>query len=430
MYNKKRQFGVGFDVDFTTFAPKLMLEQQTIKEGEKKKSDTLFTKQFWQLSIAVFLFFASFNMIIPELPNFLTELGGENYKGWIIAMFTLAAGISRPFSGKLADSVGRVPVMLVGIFMTALCGLLYPFLTTIAFFLGLRFLHGFSTGFAPTGSMAYVGDVAPSHRRGEAIGLVSMFGTVGMAIGPVLGSFIASNLSLNWMFYISSLFGVVSLLIVRPLTESLSTAQGISAAAIKNSFKVTKDDFYEPRVLRPAALLLLSSVAFGAILTVIPDFSLYVGLDEAEKGLFFAVFTLSSIITRVLSGKLSDKVGRVKTLRMGFALLVIALMVLATSKEPIQFFIAAFLFGIALGNNSPTTMAWTIDLSEDKYRGRAIATVFIALEAGIGGGALLSAWLYDNNPENFLVAFTGCAVLGLLGFGLLFKKMKAAPHEI
>lgn len=391
------------------------------------KKETLFTKQFWQLSISVFLFFVSFNMIVPELPNFITKLGGKDYKGWIITMFTIAAGLSRPFSGKLSDSIGRVPVMLVGIFVTAFCGLLYPFATSVALFLGLRFLHGFSTGFAPTGSMAYIGDVAPSHRRGEAIGLVSMFGTVGMAVAPVLGSIIATYISLDAMFYMASAFGVISLIIVRPLTESLSTAQKATASVIKKSLKITKDDFYEPRVLRPATLLMLASVPFGAVIILIPDFSLFVGLEESQKGIFFAVFTASSIITRVLSGKLSDRIGRVKTLRMGFATLVIALILLAFSTEPIQFFISGFLFGIALGNNSPTMMAWTIDLSNDKFRGRAIATAFIALEIGIGSGSLIGSWLYGNNSANFLIAFIGCAALAMLGLIILFTKMKPLP---
>lgn len=396
---------------------------------EYTKKETLFTKQFWQLSISVFLFFVSFNMIVPELPRFITQLGGEDYKGWIIAAFTLAAGISRPFSGKLADSIGRVPVMVVGIFVTATCGLLYPFATSVALFLTLRFFHGFSTGFAPTGSMAYIGDVAPSHRRGEAIGLVSMFGTVGMAVAPVLGSIIATNISLDAMFYMASAFGIVSLVIVWPLTESLSTAQKVSVKVLKKSVSITKADFYEPRVLRPATLLMIASVPFGAVIILIPDFSLFVGLDEAYKGVFFAVFTGSSIITRVLSGKLSDKIGRVKTLRMGFATLIVALVLLAFSVEPILFFISGFLFGIALGNNSPTMMAWTIDLGNDRFRGRAIATAFIALEVGIGGGALIGSTLYGNNSDNFLIAFLGCAALALVGLIILFTKMKQPPHE-
>jgi hypothetical protein len=47
--------------------------------------------------------------------------GGE-YKGLIVGLFTVTAGISRPFSGKLTDSVGRVPVMAIGSLVCVACG--------------------------------------------------------------------------------------------------------------------------------------------------------------------------------------------------------------------------------------------------------------------------------------------------------------------
>lgn len=81
----------------------------------KPTADTpYFTFQFALLCVSNFLFGTSFNMMIPELPGYLTLLGGAEYKGLIIALFTLMAGISRPFSGKLTDTVGRVPVMIFG----------------------------------------------------------------------------------------------------------------------------------------------------------------------------------------------------------------------------------------------------------------------------------------------------------------------------
>jgi MFS family permease len=83
--------------------------------------------QFWLLCLSTFLFFASFNMIIPELPSYLTSLGGGEYKGFIIALFTLTAGLSRPFSGKLADKIGRLKVMIFGAIVSGICGMLYSF---------------------------------------------------------------------------------------------------------------------------------------------------------------------------------------------------------------------------------------------------------------------------------------------------------------
>src|SRR5215217_2520312 len=108
--------------------------------------ESKYTLKFWLLCTSSFLFSSSFNMLIPELPAYLSSLGGAGYKGYIIGLFTITAGLSRPFSGRLTDTIGRVPVMAVGSLVCVLCGLLYPMLTTVAGFLLLRLFHGFSTG--------------------------------------------------------------------------------------------------------------------------------------------------------------------------------------------------------------------------------------------------------------------------------------------
>ena len=101
----------------------------------QQQSASIYTLQFGLVCLSSFLFSASFNMLIPELPAYLTGLGGAEYKGLIIALFTLTAAISRPFSGKLTDTIGRVPVMAVGSLVCFVCGFLYPILTSISGFL-------------------------------------------------------------------------------------------------------------------------------------------------------------------------------------------------------------------------------------------------------------------------------------------------------
>lgn len=133
--------------------------------------DPIFNLPFGLLCLSSLLFSASFNMLIPDLPAYLSKLGGAEYKGLIIALFTLTAGISRPFSGKLTDTIGRVPIMAVGSIVCFLCGFLYPILTSVSGFLFLRLIHGFSTGFKPTATSAYVSDIVPKERWGEALGI-------------------------------------------------------------------------------------------------------------------------------------------------------------------------------------------------------------------------------------------------------------------
>ena len=363
------------------------------------------------MCLSSFLFFLSFNLLLPELPDHLTRLGGGEYKGFIIALFTLTAGLSRPFSGKLADTVGRIPVMVFGSLVCFGCGFVYPWALTVTGFLGLRLLHGFSTGFKPTGTAAFIADIVPVARRGEAMGLLGVTGSLGMAAGPAFGSWVATHFSLNAMFYCSSGAALLSLLVQGTLTETLPVAQ--RQRFRWGLLKMSWGEVLEPRVLPAALVTLLCLFPFGAVLTVVPDQSRLLHLSGEYKGLFYSCFTGASLGVRLLAGKSSDRYGRVPVLRWSTAALALGLALLVWSPSIPGFLAGAVVFGLGTGLNSPTLYAWTIDLSQPAFRGRAVATMYIALEAGIGLGALAAGWIFSNRAER-LPYVHGLSLLGVL----------------
>jgi MFS family permease len=189
---------------------------------------SFYTTRFWLLCWSNFLFSASFQMLLPELPDHLSRMGGQAYIGYILALFTFTAGISRPFSGKLSDSIGRVPVMIFGSLACMLCSALYPFIPFVQGFLLLRLFHGLSTGTKPTATAAYIADIVPLDRRGEAAGMLGVFTAIGMSIGPAIGPFLAKSFGTNWMFGASSLLALLSILILLNLEETLLVKQKFS----------------------------------------------------------------------------------------------------------------------------------------------------------------------------------------------------------
>ncbi|MCE7067995.1 MFS transporter [Dyadobacter sp. CY326] len=387
-------------------------------------SPSIFTTQFWLLGLSSFLFSSSFNMLIPELPGYLTQMGGADYKGAIIGLFTLTAGLSRPFSGRLTDRIGRVPVMAFGSIVCFVCGFLYPLFTTVMPFLLLRLVHGFSTGFKPTGTSAYVADIVPPNRRGEAMGVHGMCMGVGSAFGPAVGSMISEAFSLNALFYTSSLFAFLSIAILLNMKETLVKKERLSLDA----FKITRRDIFEPDVFSPALVTFLCYFSYGAVATVTPDFSEYLGLHN--RGYYFMFFTIFSILVRLFAGKISDRHGRIPVTIAGCLLLIIALVITGYANSAILFFTGAAFFGVSMGILSPVLSAWTVDLSHDDNRGRSIATMFISLEAGIGLGAFLSAELFANQRGNLPLVFycmAGFALAALIYSVLIyqFKKRRA-----
>ncbi|MDQ2769907.1 MAG: MFS transporter [Bacteroidota bacterium] len=385
---------------------------------------------FWLMCLSSFLFFLSFNLLLPELPDHLTRLGGGEYKGFIIALFTLTAGLSRPFSGKLADTVGRIPVMVFGSLVCFVCGFVYPWALTVTGFLGLRLLHGFSTGFKPTGTAAFIADIVPVARRGEAMGLLGVTGSLGMAAGPALGSWLATHFSLNVMFYVSSGAALLSLLVQGTLTETLAPAQ--RRPFRWSLLKLDWSEVLEPRVLPAAVVTLLCLFPFGAVLTVIPDQSRLLGLTGSSKGWFYLCYTVASLAIRLVAGKSSDKHGRVRVLRWSTAVLAVGLALLVLTPSVPVFLLGAVVFGLGTGLNSPTLYAWTIDLSDETRRGRAVATMYIALEAGIGLGALAAGWIFANHAPRlpYVHGLSLLAVLAALVYLARVPLDTPASHKV
>lgn len=380
--------------------------------------------QFWLLCLSSFLFFGGFNMIIPELPSYLSNLGGAEYKGLIISLFTLTAGLSRPFSGRLADTIGRIPVMVIGAVFSFACTILYPLVGGVAGFLLLRLFHGFSTGFKPTGTSAYIADVVPDDRRGEAMGILGFCSSLGTALGPTLGGFI-SMYSTNLMFYTSSAFSILSVIILFKMKETLENRQPFRPHLLK----IPPKEVVEPRVLKPSLIIMLAVFSFGIVLTITPDLSEHIQIDN--KGLFFLYFTLASLTVRFIAGKASDKFGRIPVLVISTFTLTIALILFGWVNSKLDLVIAAILFGLGVGMTVPALFAWTIDLSHPQHRGRAMATMYISLEIGIGAGAFISAWIYDNNPLNFGLsywsgAFTSFAAFLAASYFAIREKYKKA----
>ncbi len=368
-----------------------------------------YSKNFWMLCLSMFLFLTSFNLILPELNQFITDLGGADKKGLIFVFFAISALISRPFSGKLSDTIGRKKVMYMGVIVSVLVCLLYPFSHTVFFFLMLRLLHGVGAGFTPTGATALITDILPADRRGRGMGIWGTFISLGIGAGQSLGSPITNVFGLNSLFVAASLIAVISGVLLFFVRETLPEED-----THKFSWKLLKlgiNDIVEPSVWPCALVMFLSAVTSGIIFTVTPDMSNYLGISN--KGWFFLFYTISTIAVRLFSGGLSDVIGRRKTLVIGMLLLITSIVLLSTAKTVEWYTVSAIVFGFATGISSPTIFSWTADLSHPQRRGIGSGTMFIALESGFAVGGLSTMFTYNSTWSSIPLAFSFGGVLAV-----------------
>ncbi|GAA4300134.1 MFS transporter [Compostibacter hankyongensis] len=379
--------------------------------------------QFFLLCCSHFLFACSFNMPIPELPDYLIALGGRDYLGLIIALFTLMAGLSRPFSGKLADTVGRIPVMIYGSAVCVVCSLLYPVLTTVGGFLFLRFLHGFSTGFKPTGASAYVADIAPPEQRARAMGTLGLSSSLGFSAGPAAGSYLTDLYGITVMFYLSAFLALVSVIILAGMRETLTQRQPFRWSLLR----VSRQEIIEPKVIPPSVVTLLLYAGYGAVLTLVPALSRHAGVEN--KGLFFTFYTISAVGIRLLAGHAADRYGRVPVLKVAGILMGISMYMILSADTRWALLSAALLYGLSMGLFTPAAAAWAVDLSHPHHRGRALATLFIAMEISIGAGALLSGWCYARLPQTG-ITLTFAIMSGLAFLAFVYLQWGRTPDPL
>ena len=210
------------------------------------------------------------------------------------------------------------------------------------------------------------------------------------------------------MFYVSSSLAILSVLILFRMKETLENKQPFSMKLLK----IGKKDVFESSVLPAAITMALGIYGFGVILTIIPDYVREFNIEN--KSIFLAYMTLASIMTRFFAGKASDTYGRIPILKIGFLFMVFSMIAIGLAGTSTELYIYAFILGIGVGMVSPTIFAWAIDLCPEGSRGRGMATLYIALEIGIGSGALISSFIYHNDANLFKFAFWSASFLSFL----------------
>lgn len=376
---------------------------------------------FWRMCAGALLFFLSFNMVLPELPEHLRRIGGGQYLGWIIASFSMAALLARPLSGWVTDHLGRKWSMLGGSAFCVVAGLLYPLTMVVWMFFLVRIVHGFSTGFAPTGFTAFTSDVVPNEKRGEALGWQGIFSNIGASAGYALGAAIVAYIGVDGMFFTSSIMAIAAIWLFSGLPETKLP---------KSSHPKGKQAIFSKKWLPPAFIMFSVCAPLGAVLTIMPDYTLSLGF--VNKGLFLSVYIGFSLLVRLFSGRLSDRIGRPISSAIGSICQLIAFSLLILYPDTTFFFISAGFYGLGQGFNAPALFAWAGDLSHSHNRGRAMGMLFIAIELGIILGSFASGYFLNLQPNHysgiFIMNFVFAAIALVLS--IYYHKKNGAPSPV
>ena len=373
--------------------------------------ERLWTKQFIQMTVGMLLLFTGFYLLLPTLPLFIKQLGGnESQVGLAAGIFTISAVIFRPIVGGLLDRFGRRPFIIWGMLFFAFSMYLYDWVGGILILMALRVLHGVSWAFSTTAVGTAITDIIPSDRRGEGMGWYGIAMTLAMAIGPMLGIWLIQNESYHVLFLFATSLSVAALLLlflVKIPFQPKTTSRRI--------------EFIEKSVLPVTVAIFFVAVAYGGITTFLPLFAVSI---KVNPGTFFLVYAVALTLIRPIAGKLSDQYGEATVIVPALVITIFALLVLSLSSGLFGVIISAVLYGTGFGAAQPALQAATLQIANPDRKGVANASFMTAFDLGIGLGSIVLGWV--SQYTGYEVLFTVSAVsvaLSLLIFIVFVRRL-------
>ena len=152
----------------------------------REAREPLFTPAFILLGVADLVYFTAVGVSIHSLPLFVTGPVGSDEAGAGLAFgaFALMALLLRPFAGRLADQIGRRPLLVAGALVGAAGLALMPLAETLALVVAFRLLQGVGEAAFFVAGFAMLADLAPRARTGEALSYNSVSSPATMASPP------------------------------------------------------------------------------------------------------------------------------------------------------------------------------------------------------------------------------------------------------
>jgi len=353
----------------------------------------------------------------PVLPLFAQHLGASKADiGFIAAASTIIGIVTNLPAGALSDVWGRKRVILVAALVFASAPFLYFFVTTPWQLVVVRVYHGLATAIFGPVALAYVADLF-QQRRGENMAWYSSATMVGRFLSPTVGGLVLSLATLPaivalflplglpqprlpyLLVYLGcGLSGLVALFLALRLPDlgggaAVRRSGGENPASIPAEAKRRPRPYLERRILLTSGTEAAQYLAYGALETFLPLYALAVGRAEWEIGLIFGLQTVTTLLTKPLMGRLSDRLGRRALIALGLLVSAAALAAVPWTASMLPLAVLAMLFGLGVAVVTSSTAAFVADLAHGTAHGAALGTLGTIMDVGHASGPIVAGLL-------------------------------------
>ena len=320
--------------------------------------------------LVVLIDLLGFGIVIPLLPVYSKAYGAsETVMGLLFATFSAMQFVFAPMWGRLSDKIGRRPVLVGGLFGTALSYMLFAFAGSLPMLFVSRALAGFFAANIST-AMAYVADVTTPENRAKGMGMIGAAFGIGFTLGPLMGGELSaiSPAAPGWA---AAGFSLLAALYAWSQLVEPPRAQRGSRVFSLDQVRASIADSRIGMLYIMSFLFIVSFASFEAMFTAyglqrFPEvFGLQVAIETATYDQIIAAapttgryLAFIGIVSAVIQGgfirRLVPKYGETKLAIVGPLFLAAGFVVVALASEWWMVIVGCLLMPIGFGLNNPS----------------------------------------------------------------------------
>ena len=364
-----------------------------------------------------------------------------------IISFGVVKALTNMVTGGLSDRIGRKQLLVAGWLVGLPVPLLIIFAPSWGWIVAANVLLGVNQGLCWSTTVIMKIDLVGPRQRGLAMGLNEFSGYVAVSLSALATGYIASAYALRPVpFVLGIAFALLGLLLsvgfVRETHEHARAEADQHAAdeanpASKPSFReVFALTTWGDRALFSASQAgLINNLNDGMVWGILPLFLAGAGLGVERIGVVAAAYPAVWGLGQLVTGALSDRLGRKWMIVAGLWLQAIGILMVILVGRFALWVTAATLMGLGTALVYPTLLAAISDVAHPTWRASSVGVYRLWRDSGYAVGALLSGILADALGLNWaigviagLTALSG-AVVAIMMYETLDRGATAGSAE-
>jgi predicted MFS family arabinose efflux permease len=299
----------------------------------------------------------------PMVSLFAEQLGASMLEiGILTACYSLTPLFIAVFAGRFIDRFGEKLPLLIGAGGMVLALIIPFFLPSIPFIYVSHLLLGGSQFLAFIAVQNGVIISASENKSDQAIATVSLFTSVGLMLGPMIGGYSTEHLGFQHSYLLYCILAIVLLvagLLIKPVISNRESRDILEKQKVKDLISI-------PGLKRNIFISMLILASLDIFYVYFPLYASSIGKSPSEIGWILMVQSLSSVLTRMFLTRLVNRWGKIQVLSVFMFSGAVAYSVIPFFEMFSIFIIIAAIVGTGLGIVQPLTIMIAYNLAPEK----------------------------------------------------------------